>query len=226
MRIRGITRNVVILGLVSFFTDLSTEMLYPIIPLFIVGSLGASPALLGLIEGVAEGISSSLRWAGGLWSDRTGGRKPFVVAGYGLSAVSKPLMGLAAFALGWPLFLAGRCSDRLGKSVRTAARDALIADSTDPAYRGVAFGFHRAVDTGGAVTGPLLALLVIVLWPNVSLATLFFVAFLPGLLSVLLAGAGVRDMGRLNSGNDFPSRSGTFWRPLRFFRSETAAIRF
>jgi MFS family permease len=198
MRIRGITRNVVVLGLVSFFTDLSTEMLYPIIPLFVVGSLGASPALLGLIEGLAEGISSGLRWVGGLWSDRTGRRKPFVVVGYGLSAVSKPVMGLAALALGWPLFLAGRCSDRFGKSVRTAARDALIADSTDPAYRGVAFGFHRAVDTGGAVVGPLLALLVIVLWPNVSLATLFFVAFLPGLLSVLLAGAGVRDITRVH----------------------------
>lgn len=196
MLLRGITRNVVVLGLVSFFTDLSTEMLYPVIPLFVVGSLGASPALLGLIEGLAEGVSSSLRWVGGAWSDRVGRRKPFIVAGYGLSAVSKPLMGLAAFALGWPLFLAGRCSDRLGKSIRTAARDALIADSTDPTYRGVAFGFHRGVDTAGAVAGPLLALMVIVFWPEVSLAALFLIAFLPGVLSVLLAASGVRDVAR------------------------------
>ena len=196
MFFRGITRNVVLLGLVSFFTDMSTEMLYPVIPLFVVGSLGASPALLGLIEGLAEGISSSLRWVGGAWSDRVGRRKPFVVAGYGLSALSKPLMGLAAFAIGWPLFLVGRCSDRLGKSIRTAARDALIADSTDPAYRGVAFGFHRGLDTAGAVAGPLLALLVFIFWPEVSLATLFLIAFLPGAMSVLLAGWGVRDVAR------------------------------
>jgi MFS family permease len=196
MLLRGITRNVVVLGLVSFFTDVATEMLYPIIPLFVVGPLGASPALLGLIEGAAEGISSGLRWVGGLLSDRTGRRKPFVVAGYGLSAVSKPVMGLAAFALGWPLFLIGRCSDRLGKSIRTAARDALIADSTDPAHRGVAFGLHRALDTGGAVVGPLFALLVIVVWSNTPLATLFFIALVPGAISVLLAGTGVRDTTR------------------------------
>ena len=194
MRLRGITRNVVVLGLVSFFTDVATEMLYPIIPLFVVGSLGASPTLLGLIEGMAEGISSGLRWVGGVWSDRTGRRKPFIVAGYGLSAVSKPLMGLAAFAVGWPLFLLGRCSDRFGKSIRTAARDALIADSTDPAYRGVAFGFHRAADTAGAVLGPLLTLGLLIVRPETPLTTLFVVAFVPGLLSTLIAGTGVRDI--------------------------------
>jgi MFS family permease len=194
--LRGITRNVVVLGLVSLCTDLASEMLYPVIPLFLVGTLGSSPALLGLIEGLAEGISSGLRWIGGAWSDRTGQRKPFVVAGYSLSAVSKPVMGLAAFTLGWPLFLMGRCSDRLGKSIRTAARDALIADSTDLADRGVAFGFHRAVDTCGAVAGPLVALLIILSWPRGPLAWLFFVAFIPGLLSILLAAFGVRDIPR------------------------------
>ena len=194
MRFRGITRNVVILGLVSFFTDLSSEMLYPVIPLFVVGSLGASPALLGLIEGLAEGISSGLRWIGGLWSDRTGRRKPFVVAGYALSALSKPVMGLAALAIGWPLFLLGRCGDRFGKSVRTAARDALIADSSEPVHRGAAFGFHRAVDTCGAALGPLAALVTLTINPNIPLSWLFFIAFLPGLCSVFTATLGVREI--------------------------------
>lgn len=191
---RGITRNVFALGLVSFCTDLASEMVYPIIPLFVVGTLGSSPALFGLIEGIAEGISTGLRWIGGLLSDHWGRRKPFVVAGYSLSAVSKPLMGLAAFTLGVPLFLAGRASDRLGKAVRTAARDALIADSTDAEFRGRAFGFHRAMDTCGAIAGPLIALLVIACWPRLHLAWLFFIALVPGTLSIVLAGGVVREI--------------------------------
>lgn len=123
-----------------------------------------------------------------------GRRRPFVLAGYSLSAVSKPVMGVAAWVLGWPLFFAGRCGDRLGKSVRTAARDALIADSTEPAYRGVAFGFHRALDTCGAVLGPLTALAILALWPAAPLAWLFIVALVPGALSVLLVVFGVHDI--------------------------------
>src|SRR5205814_7572404 len=102
--LHGIGRNVITLGWVSFLTDLASEMLYPVIPLFVTGVLGASPAVLGLIEGVAEGGSSILRWLAGAFSDRFRRRKPFVVAGYSLSAVSKPIMGLAAHAFGWPLF--------------------------------------------------------------------------------------------------------------------------
>lgn len=170
---RGITRNVAILGWVSFLTDVASEMLYPVMPLFLVGTLGASPALLGLIDGIAEGISSGTRWITGALSDRYRRRQPFVVAGYTLSAFSKPVMGLASVVIGWPLFLAGRCADRLGKSIRTSARDALIADSTDPQYRGIAFGFHRALDTLGAVVGPLVALLIITMRPGTSLAWLF-----------------------------------------------------
>src|SRR5579859_4982712 len=169
MQIRGITRNVVVLGLVSFFTDVASEMLYPLIPLFLVGALGASPALLGLIDGVAEGGSSILRWLAGAVSDRYRRRKPFVVAGYSISALSKPLMGLAALAGGWPVFFIGRCADRLGKSIRTSARDALIADSTEPQHRGVAFGLHRAMDTAGAVVGPLIALLILLERPQTPL---------------------------------------------------------
>lgn len=194
MRIRGVPRNVVVLGLVSFFADLASEMLYPVMPLFLVGTLGASPALLGLIDGIAEGGSSVLRWLAGAMSDRFRRRKPFVVVGYTISALSKPVMGLAATAGGWPLFLLGRSTDRLGKSIRTSARDALIADSTEPQYRGVAFGLHRAMDTCGAVLGPLLAVLIVVARPDTPLQWLFFVALLPGLLSALLAFLAVRDV--------------------------------
>src|ERR1035441_8775184 len=140
-----IPKNVVILGWVSLFNDAASEMLYPIMPLFLTAFLGASPALLGLIDGSAEGIGSALRWIGGALSDRFRRRKPFVVAGYALSAISKPIMGLSAFILGWPMFMIGRCSDRLGKSVRNAARDALVAASTPPEMRGRAFGFQRAM---------------------------------------------------------------------------------
>ncbi len=194
LKIRGVTRNVVILGWVSFFTDVASEMLYPIIPLFVVGTLGASPAVLGLIDGIAEGGSSVLRWFAGTLSDRFRRRKPFITAGYTISALSKPLMGLAPTVGGWPVFLLGRSADRLGKSIRTSARDALIADSTEPEHRGVAFGLHRAMDTCGAVLGPLLALLIIFLKPNVPLQWLFFVALVPGVASSLLAFVAVRDI--------------------------------
>lgn len=113
---RRVSRNVIMLGWVSLLTDLASEMLYPIIPVFITTTLGASPAIVGLIDGVAEGGSSVLRWLSGAMSDRYRNRKPFLVAGYGLSALSKPLIGLAAFAIGWPLVLAARCLDRVGKS--------------------------------------------------------------------------------------------------------------
>jgi len=217
-KLRGITRNVVVLGWVSFFTDLASEMLYPIMPLFLVSLPGGSALLLGWIDGLAEGISSSLRWIGGALSDRFGKRRPFVFAGYTISAFSKPVMGLAAIA-GWPLFLIGRCSDRLGKSIRTAARDALIADSTEAQYRGVAFGLHRAMDTAGAVLGPLMALGIVIamvgwqtaftikaghadsasgaaseLAARLPLKWLFFIALGPGLISALLCITAVREI--------------------------------
>lgn len=192
--LHGISRNVTALALVSFFADIASEMLYPVIPLFLTTTLGTSPALLGLIEGIAEGVSSGLRWIGGVLSDRSGRRKPFVVAGYGLAAISKPIMGAAAYALGWPLFLLGRACDRLGKTIRSAPRDALIADSTDVRFRGRAFGFHRAMDSLGAVIGPLIALGVLFVWPDLPLASLFLIAIVPGLLSVLVASAAVHEV--------------------------------
>ena len=190
---RNIPRNVILLGWVSFFTDLASEMLYPIIPLFLTGTLGLPKEALGGIEGIAEGISTGLRWIGGVLSDIARKRKPFVFVGYGLSALSKPVMGLAALFGGWPVFLAGRSADRLGKSIRTAARDALIADATTPENRGTAFGLHRAMDTGGAVLGPLAALLILWLWPGTPLHYLFFIALFPGLVSALLISLFVKD---------------------------------
>lgn len=188
-----VPRSVVTLGWVSFFTDMASEMIYPLIPLFVVGTLGASPAVLGLIDGVAEGVGSGLRWLGGALSDSTGRRKPFVLAGYSISAISKPIMGAAAVVGGWPVFMAGRCSDRLGKSVRTSARDALIADSTDARARGSAFGLHRAMDTAGAVAGPLLGWLILMVWPKLHLGWIFVVALAPGVVSAALVGFVVRD---------------------------------
>jgi MFS family permease len=193
LKLRGVTRNVVVLGWVSMLTDMASEMLYPIIPIFVVNVLGASTALLGLIEGVAEGISTGLRWLGGALSDKYQSRKPFVVWGYGISAFSKPIMGLAA-VFGWPVFLLGRASDRFGKSIRSAARDALIADSTEPEFRGIAFGFHRAMDTCGAIVGPLIALSVLGFLPGLSLAWLFAIALVPGVLSVMLAKVAINDI--------------------------------
>lgn len=193
-RLRSLSRNVYALGVVSFLTDLASEMLYPLIQVFVTVTLGTTPAILGLIEGIAEGGSSILRWLTGAFSDRFRRRKPFVVAGYSISAISKPIMGLAACALGWPLFFAGRALDRLGKSVRTSARDALIADSVPADRRGLAFGLHRAMDTAGAVVGPLIAFLVLTCWENFPLQYLFFLALIPGVLSAIVAGVGTRDI--------------------------------
>jgi MFS family permease len=188
-----VSRNVILLGWVSFFTDLASEMLYPVIPLFLTGTLGLQKEALGTIEGIAEGISTGLRWIGGVLSDLSRKRKPFVFVGYTLSALSKPVMGLSALVGGWPVFLVGRASDRLGKSIRTAARDALIADAATPETRGAAFGLHRAMDTAGAVLGPLAALLLLWLRPQTPLHYLFFLALLPGLASSLLVGIFVKD---------------------------------
>jgi MFS family permease len=161
MALRGISRNVLTLGWVSLLNDLASEMLYPVMPLFVIGTLGATPPILGLIDGLAEGIGSGLRWLGGTLSDRFQRRKPFILLGYLVSALSKPVMGLSQVRIGWPLYGAGRISDRFGKSIRNSARDALISESTEEAHRGRAFGFQRAMDTCGAVLGPLVTLLII-----------------------------------------------------------------
>jgi MFS family permease len=167
---------------VSLFTDISSEMLYPIIPFFLTLVLGAPMALVGLIEGVAESTANILKVASGWYSDKTKKRKPFVLAGYSISAISKPLMALA---YGWPLVLVARVMDRTGKGLRTSARDALIADSSDIAHRGRSFGLHRSMDTIGAVAGSLIAL-GILYFSGDNYRMVFLAAFIPGMLSILL----------------------------------------
>ncbi len=187
--IKGIKKNVFILGLVSFFTDISSEMLYPVIPIFLTAILHAPMSIVGLIEGIAESTASILKVVSGWLSDKSGKRKPFVIYGYGLSTIAKPLL---AFAATWHFVLAARFLDRFGKGLRSSARDALIADSTDAEFRGKAFGFHRALDTVGAVLGPLIALVLLFYLDrttrdiDASYRIIFLIAFIPALISVLL----------------------------------------
>lgn len=173
------TRNIWILSLVSLFTDLASEMLYPVMPVFLK-SIGFSVLLIGVLEGIAEATAGLSKGYFGKWSDRAGRRLPFVQIGYSMSAVSKPMM--AAFV--WPLWIfLARAVDRLGTGVRTGARDALLSDEATPATKGRVFGFHRAMDTLGAVLGPCLALLYLHYHPE-DYKTLFLLAFLPGLLAI------------------------------------------
>lgn len=178
----GISQNVFLLSLVSMFTDLSSEMVYPLVPLFLSSVLGAPAAVLGVIEGTAETTASLLKWFAGALSDKFGKRKPFLLFGYGVAAASKLLLS-SAFA--WPVVLSARVLDRFGKGVRGSPRDALLADSAPAESRGRAFGFHRSSDSIGAVLGPLLALwMLLLLHGNYRLA--FLIAVVPGVLSTLL----------------------------------------
>lgn len=179
----GLNRNVTFLGVVSGLTDISSEMLYPIVPVFLTSVLGAPMQVVGVIEGVAEATASFVKILGGRLSDHYNRRKPFVIAGYSLSAVSKPLLALAA---SWHFVLFSRFIDRVGKGVRTSARDALIAGSIDKEHWGKAFGFHRAMDTLGAALGPLTALAMIQLMgkEQPDYRFIFMAAFVPALLGV------------------------------------------
>ncbi len=178
--IRGISRNVFILGITSFLTDLSSEVIYPLVPLFLTTVLGAPFAIVGLIEGIAESTASILKVFSGWLSDLMRRRRPLAIAGYGISAIAKPLL---AFAYSWPLVLLLRFGDRVGKGVRTAPRDALIADSSDVETRGRAFGFHRAADTAGATLGALLALVALGIMGE-KYRTIFLLSALPAALGV------------------------------------------
>ena len=174
-------RNVVLLGVVSFFADVSSEMAYPFIPIFLTGVLGAPVAVVGIIEGIAESTASLMKLASGWWSDRIHRRLPLVVTGYGLAAIGKLLLALA---VAWPFVLFARFVDRFGKGLRGSPRDALIGDSAPPELRGRAFGLHRSMDTAGAVVGPLLALAMAGAL-NHDLRTVFLLAAIPGFLGVL-----------------------------------------
>jgi MFS family permease len=187
----GIGGNVLIFGLVSFLTDVSSEMIYPLLPLFLTAVLGAGPVFLGLIEGIAESTSSLLKLLSGHLSDRSR-RKPLVLGGYGLSSLARPLVAAAATPLQVLLI---RFTDRVGKGIRTSPRDALIVESVDPALRGRAFGFHRAMDHAGAIAGPLLATALLA-GVTSDLRTVFWLAAIPGGLAVLLILTGIREAKR------------------------------
>lgn len=181
MQLFSLPRTVLILGAVSLLNDASSDMLAPLLPLFITSVLGSGPAVVGLIEGVAEATASILKLVAGWLADRGWNHKGLVLGGYGLSNVARPLVG---FAAGWFPVLILRFLDRVGKGLRTAPRDALIATAVTPAIRGRAFGFHRALDHSGAVLGPLLAYALLA--ANVPLRDVFFASAIPGLLVLLL----------------------------------------
>ncbi|WP_295674413.1 MFS transporter, partial [uncultured Mucilaginibacter sp.] len=166
-----ITRNVLILSMVSLFTDVASEMLYPVMPVYL-RAIGFSVILIGILEGVAEATAGLSKGYFGNLSDATGKRSPFIRIGYALSAISKPMMALFKYPL-WVFF--SRTTDRLGKGIRTGARDALLSDETTSRYKGRVFGFHRSMDTLGAVFGPLIALLYLAAHPG-SYKALFFIA--------------------------------------------------
>lgn len=173
---------IVKLGWISFFTDVASEMLYPVVPLFLTAALGAPVAVVGVIEGVAEAIVSIMKGLSGWHCDKMGRRVPYIRWGYGLGTLSKPLMALA-FA--WPIVFLARSVDRLGKGLRTTARDALIADAVDPCNGGRAYGFHRMMDTAGAIVGVLLATGLLALLPG-HYRTIFLIATVPGAAAVWL----------------------------------------
>lgn len=175
-------RNIIILGLVSLFTDISSEMIYPLVPIYLTSVLGASPAVLGLIEGVSESLASLLRIVSGRVSDHFAMRKPLAIGGYGLSAVGKFLFVVAT---SWTGIFFARISDRLGKGIRTAPRDAMIADSSMAENRGRSFGLHRAMDTAGAVIGISLAYWLFTQYQG-NYQILFWVAVIPAIIGVIL----------------------------------------
>ena len=174
---------VIRLGWVSFFTDAASEMLYPIIPLFLTVTLGAPVAAVGVVEGIADGISTGLRAVSGWLSDKYRRNKLQVVIGYGIAALSKPLTALVP---AWGYVAGLRAVDRVGKAIRTAPRDVMIADASSAEQRGRAFGFHRAMDTAGAVLGPLIAIAFLLAFGRDRLRPLFLIALIPGLASLVL----------------------------------------
>lgn len=181
-RARRIPENVRAVSFVSLVNDLASELAYPVVPLFLTTVLGAPVAVLGVIEGIAEGAAVALGAASGWISDRAGGRRvPWIAGGYGLSASARAIVAAAA---SWGLVLVGRLADRTGKALRTAPRDALIRDSSSPELVGASFGFHRALDTVGASVGPLFA--VVLLGAGLSLRDVLWISVVPGLLAVLL----------------------------------------
>ncbi|MCG3174879.1 MAG: Multidrug resistance protein MdtH [Myxococcota bacterium] len=182
--------NVLALGVVSLLTDVSSEMIVPFLPVFLSAQLGGGAAALGWIEGAADFTASVLKLVSGKLADRLGRNRPFVIAGYTISSLARPLVAAAGAA--WHVVVI-RVLDRTGKGLRTSPRDALIAASVSDEERGVAYGFHRAMDHAGAVLGPLAALSILT-WLTSDLRTLFWIAAIPGMLSIIVLALFVRDV--------------------------------
>jgi MFS family permease len=190
MRTRDLlTGNVLWLSIVSLLNDMASEMIYPLLPIFLVGTLGAGTAFVGVVEGIAESTASLLKFGSGWWSDRVHRRKPLVLGGYTLASLARPLVGLATAP--WQVLVI-RFADRVGKGIRTAPRDAMLADSVPATHRGRAFGVHRASDHLGAVIGPLVASGLLVLLSN-DLRSVFLLALVPGVISLVVLWARVRE---------------------------------
>lgn len=209
-----LSRNVRLLGLVSLVNDIAGEMIYPLVPAFLTEVLRAGPSALGAVEGIADSTASLLKLWSGAWSDRVGRRKLFVVVGYALGAVTRPLIGIAGAV--WQVLLV-RFADRFGKGIRSAPRDAMIADSTPPEMRGRAFGFNRAMDHLGAAVGPGLAFVFLSVWPT-QMRSLFLLAAIPGIVVVLIVVFGLRERpSATRAGKDFQLTLAPFDRRFRTY---------
>ncbi len=184
-----IPRTVWALGFVSMFMDISSEMIHALLPLFLTATLGVSVAMVGLIDGIAEATASITKVFSGYFSDRMGKRKPLILIGYSLGALSKPLFALAGTA---PVIMSARFADRIGKGLRGAPRDALVADVTPPEIRGRAFGLRQSIDTVGAFLGPLIAIAAMAAFAN-DMRTVFWLAIIPAGIAVLFVLVGVED---------------------------------
>lgn len=192
MKVTALPKTVWILGLASLFTDISSEMIHSVLPLFLVTSLHASASIVGLIDGLGETIASTLKFFSGVLSDHLGRRKPLLIAGYALSVLVKPLFALAPNVL---IVLIARCLDRTGKGIRAAPRDALVADVTEPAFRGAAYGLRQALDSIGAFIGPIIALVVLA-YANNDYRLVFWVALVPGIITIALLFLGIQEPAR------------------------------
>ena len=203
-------RTVIALGFVSFLTDLSSEMIYPLLPVFLVDVLGAGAIALGAIEGIAESTAALLKVVSGWWTDRMHRRKPLIVGGYTLSGAARPLIGLA---MAWPAVVLLRFGDRVGKGLRTSPRDALIADVTPPERLGAAYGLHRAMDHAGAVAGPLVAAGLLLI-PAMTLRSVFLLAAIPAAVVVVVLVFGVNERRRPDDAAVEALSLGTGWRAM------------
>ena len=214
--------QVILLGFAALLNDAASEMIYPLLPVFLTATLGATPAVIGLIEGAADGLASILKYLAGSWSDRLGRRKPLIVTGYGLAAASRALIAAAAI---WPLVLTARLLDRTGKGMRSAPRDAMISDVTPPEQRGRAYGFHRALDHTGAIAGPLLAMLLLQV-VGLTLRQTIYLAVIPGAIAVVMLAFLLRETKQQPPATDYrpPRTDSPLLVPRSSFRKALVAI--